>query len=196
MGGVVVDHLLFRLSISQYLTEIFANKVWSCLKSHAQLVFGMSTWAPIAYFVGGPKITEIFSPIVGGVVVEQYSPLNFTICSVCATKSWSISSTYPQWLKCSLPKKIWFIVVRSSIINCSNDQLLLDKHAYDNSPWYPSSFATCSCPVSTSAWQNAGNRPSSRFRKISKSFMVFWSPLKLCNMHIKIFSLTGKIYLN
>ena len=68
-------------------------------------------------------------------------------------------------------------------INCANDQLLLDKHAYDNSPPYPSRSATCACPVSTSAWQNGSNCLSSRFRKISKSFLVFSSPLKFCNNH-------------
>jgi len=41
MEGVVIDHLLFRFTISQSFREIFANKIWH-LKLCAQLVFGGS----------------------------------------------------------------------------------------------------------------------------------------------------------
>ena len=37
----------FRFLISQSLPEIFANKIWSSLKSCAQMVFGASTRVPI-----------------------------------------------------------------------------------------------------------------------------------------------------
>jgi len=37
---IVVDHLLFRFLISRSVTEIFAVKVWSCLKWPSQ-IFGL-----------------------------------------------------------------------------------------------------------------------------------------------------------
>jgi len=70
-GVIVVDHLVFRLSITFSVAEILVIRVYNYPKSHALLILGGSKWDYGTFLLVDQSSPIFFSSNVGEVVVDH-----------------------------------------------------------------------------------------------------------------------------